>query len=97
MHASMVTLSPKEGQLESMVTKYTTDLLPLLLARPGLIKTYVFADPKSNVVRLLALWDSPEHAGAPETRTTFQNVIQGITPYLTDQPTRELFEVRYGE
>ena len=97
MHASMVTLSPKEGQLESMVTKYTTDLLPLLLATPGCVKSYVFADPKSNVVRLLAFWTSEAHAAAPETRTTFQTVVQGLTPYLSGQPGRELFEVRYGE
>jgi quinol monooxygenase YgiN len=97
MHASMVTLSPKEGQLEGMVTKYTQEFLPLLLATPGCQKSYIFADPKNNVVRLLAFWTSEAHAAAPEARSTFQTVVQGLTPYLGDQPVRELFEVRYGE
>ena len=97
MHASMVTLSPREGQLEAMVTKYSKELMPLLLATAGCEKSYVLADPKNNVVRLLAFWTSEAHAAAPEARSTFQTVVQGLTPYLGGQPTRELFEVRYGQ
>lgn len=97
MYASMVTLSPKEGQLEAAVAKYNNDLLPILLAMPGIEKTYVFANPEMNVIRLLALWTSEAHATAPETRTTFQTVVQGLTPYLAVQPNREFFEIRYGD
>jgi quinol monooxygenase YgiN len=96
MHARVVTIEAKSGQVESVLKVFREGVIPAAKKQRGFGGGQALADHSHNRVILITVWQTVSDLEANEASGFFREQIAEFQPYIETAPLREQYELAWN-
>ncbi len=93
MYARIVTVHAKLDKLDELIAIFRDSIVPAAKQQKGFIGARLFTDRATGKGVAVTRWQSKEDIEAGEASGYYQEQIAKIAAFVTEPPTRELFEI----
>ena len=93
MHAGVVSVRLEPGKVQQAAQIYQDSVVPELRQMRGFAGGYVLTNDETGKGYILGLWETEEDARTFESGGAYQEQAAKFGEFLTDPPSREVYEV----